>query len=295
MAGYYARATALVATAADKARQTAASINEAATSRASGVLNAVRDAKASGIAQVAALHDMTMSTVKNIQQRGLRTWSSEVARALRLAAGTRAQMVDAAARQALADASEMTKQGASVARGKAIQVYKDTHTLVSQKSFQATAGSAVGGAVAMGAGGGATGLAAGGVVGAVAGVPLAFFTFGLSIPIGAAVGGGTGLLAGAAAGATAGAVGGGAVGYGAYQKKDDIAGAAKYVSNKASEGASFVSSKASEGASFVSGKASEGANQIRDATHRVAECTKTVASSAKARITSKARLDTKAN
>lgn len=295
MASYYVRATFLVTSAIEKARQTAASITDAATSRASGAINSVREAKASGIARVAALLDMTMSTVENIQRRGLRGWSSEVVRALRLAAGTRAGMLDAVARQALADAGERTKQGASAARVKATQVYRDTHTLVSQKSFQATAGSAVGGALTMGAGGGATGLAAGGVVGAVAGLPMALFTFGLSIPLGAAIGGGTGLIVGTAAGATTGAVGGGAVGYGAYQKKDDIAGAAKYVSNKATESARFVSNKASESASFVSSKASEGASQMRGATNKAAAYTKTVASNAKARVSGKANIDLKAN
>ena len=46
-----------------------------------------------------------------------------------------------------------------------------------------------GGAAALGATGGATGLAAGSAVGAALGLVPAIFTFGLSIPVGAAIGG----------------------------------------------------------------------------------------------------------
>lgn len=55
-------------------------------------------------------------------------------------------------------------------------------------------------AAAGGVAGGALGLGAGIVGGAVAGLPAALFTFGLSIPIGAAFGGGLGCSAGAAVG-----------------------------------------------------------------------------------------------
>lgn len=50
----------------------------------------------------------------------------------------------------------------------------------------------------------------------------AIFTFGLSIPIGAALGSGTGLCIGTVAGSTAGLVGGGAAGYGAQKHKAEI-------------------------------------------------------------------------
>ncbi|CAK0891429.1 unnamed protein product [Prorocentrum cordatum] len=75
----------------------------------------------------------------------------------------------------------------------------------------------------MGAGGGAAGLVAGGTLGAACGVPFSLFTFGLSIPVGAAVGSAAGLCAGAITGGTAGLVGGGAAGYKIHQKKDSIA------------------------------------------------------------------------
>jgi len=67
-----------------------------------------------------------------------------------------------------------------------------------------------------------------------------FFTFGLSIPVGAVVGGGAGLVVGTAAGATTGALGGGAAGYGAYQKKDDFARFGNNTLLKASSGAEVV-------------------------------------------------------
>lgn len=54
---------------------------------------------------------------------------------------------------------------------------------------QATCAGVAGGAAALGATGGATGLAAGSAVGAALGLVPAIFTFGLSIPVGAAIGG----------------------------------------------------------------------------------------------------------
>jgi len=76
------------------------------------------------------------------------------------------------------------------------------------------AASAAGGAVLGGAGGGAAGLASGGLLGAACGVPFALFTFGLSVPVGAAIGGSVGACVGATAGGAAGAVGGSAAGVG---------------------------------------------------------------------------------
>lgn len=74
--------------------------------------------------------------------------------------------------------------------------------------------SAAGGAVLGGASGGAVGLASGGLVGAACGMPLAIFTFGLSIPVGAVIGGSVGACTGVTVGGAAGAVGGSAAGYG---------------------------------------------------------------------------------
>merc|ERR1712084_132639 len=75
-------------------------------------------------------------------------------------------------------------------------------------------GGAATGAIVLGSAGGATGGVAGLCAGAACGVPLALFTLGLSIPVGAVIGGGAGVAAGAALGGTAGAAGGAAAAYG---------------------------------------------------------------------------------
>merc|ERR1711862_636876 len=79
------------------------------------------------------------------------------------------------------------------------------------------AASTVGGAAVVGSAGG-VGLGAGTVVGAAVGVVPALFTFGLSIPVGAAIGGGIGLVTGGSVGA----VGGGALGFAGYTYKNEI-------------------------------------------------------------------------
>lgn len=149
-----------------------------------------------------------------IQKEGVKVWAVETGKSARIVAG-----------KAAAGAKERAIDVATKTSKKTTELYTATREIVSQRSFQTTVASAATGAVTLGAGGGVTGLAAGGVAGAAAGVPFALFTFGLSIPIGAALGGGAGLIAGATAGATTGAVGGGAAGYGVYKKKDDIRGA----------------------------------------------------------------------
>jgi len=102
--------------------------------------------------------------------------------------------------------------------------------LAANPKARVTAASAAGGAAALGATGGAAGLVAGGAVGVACAVPAAFFTFGLSIPVGLMLGAGTGLCVGTAAGGTAGFVSGGAAGYGAHsvhENKGAIASKAK--------------------------------------------------------------------
>merc|ERR1712113_1199502 len=66
-----------------------------------------------------------------------------------------------------------------------------------------------------------TGAVSGGLVGAALGLVPAVFTFGLSIPVGAALGGGTGLCIGSAVGGTAGFVGGGIAGYKLTEENED--------------------------------------------------------------------------
>merc|ERR1712242_674125 len=85
-----------------------------------------------------------------------------------------------------------------------------------------------------------------GTAGALAGLPLALFTFGLSVPVGAVFGGGAGLAVGAATEASIGTVGGGVAGFGAYSKRDDICKAASLVASKVGDGTVYARTKASQ-------------------------------------------------
>eukprot|EP00928_Gymnodinium_smaydae_P080329 TRINITY_DN6404_c0_g2_i1.p1 TRINITY_DN6404_c0_g2~~TRINITY_DN6404_c0_g2_i1.p1 ORF type:complete len:454 (+),score=110.93 TRINITY_DN6404_c0_g2_i1:57-1418(+) len=80
---------------------------------------------------------------------------------------------------------------------------------------RAAALGAIAGSVTGATTGGVAGMGVGSVMGAAVGVPLALFTFGLSIPACAFVGGGSGAAVGTAAGMASGCLSGGAVGYGA--------------------------------------------------------------------------------
>merc|ERR1711920_806793 len=104
---------------------------------------------------------------------------------------------------------------ARASKEKAQELAKDRRT-------QVTAASAGLGGAACGVGGAAAGLVTGGALGGAAGIPFAFFTLGLSIPVGAMLGGGFGVVAGGAAGTTVGATAGGALGYGGFTKRAEI-------------------------------------------------------------------------
>jgi len=138
------------------------------------------------------------------------------------------------------NAAAFTKRKVSVLTDSGVQVAKDPKN-------QATAAGATVGGVALGGAGGAIGLASGAVAGGVVGIVPALFTFGLSIPVFAFVGGGAGLCVGTAVGGTTGAVGGGAIGYGAYGKRSEIAEGARkcrrYTTEKLGEVKAFVESK----------------------------------------------------
>merc|ERR1719210_1002459 len=115
-----------------------------------------------------------------------------------------------------------------------------TVEIASNKTVQVTAASATGGAVTLGTAGGVIGLATGGTIGAAIGLVPALFTFGLSIPIGAAIGSSCGLVAGTAVGGTTGFVGGGAFGYLAFTKREEIKIGLEAAKTKVSDGAGYV-------------------------------------------------------
>merc|ERR1719321_1068430 len=94
----------------------------------------------------------------------------------------------------------------------------------------AASGGVIGG-VSGAAVGGTTGLVAGGAVG----LPLALFTFGLSVPISAAVGAGIGAAAGTGTGATIGAVTGGVAGAKGYDNREQIKSGATAIKNQVSD------------------------------------------------------------
>lgn len=158
------------------------------------------------------------------------------------------------AKYATAKAKALATFGAAKAKTteKAIAAKAKTVEIASNKTVQVTAASATGGAVVLGAGGAATGLATGGTIGAAIGFIPAIFTFGLSIPVGAAIGGGCGLVAGTVVGSTTGLAVGGATGYGAYTKREEI---------KSGVAASYA--KVTETAEYAKSKATEAAGQVR--------------------------------
>lgn len=97
-----------------------------------------------------------------------------------------------------------------------------TKAVVTHPKFQVSAASAVTGGVAGGVAGGAIGTVSGGFIGAAVGVVPALFTFGLSIPVGAALGSGIGLCTGVVAGGSIGSVGLGVAGTGGYTYRKEI-------------------------------------------------------------------------
>lgn len=168
-------------------------------------------------------------TIQQIKTKGVRKWAVDSIHA----------------------APDNARAAIAAAKQKATQLATDAHQLAKTKSFQTTAASAAGGAVTFGTAGGAAGLATGTVLGAIAGMPAALFTFGLSIPVTAAIGGTCGLVTGAAAGGTVGAVGSGAVGYGAYLKRDEIATALSSGRQQICNAAAYTQERAGASAEFV--------------------------------------------
>merc|ERR1719245_103366 len=209
------------------------------------VMSTVQGMKAAGLSYLTSARQAASVAYWSLKQKGLKAYSAETAAAARARASV-----------ALADAKTLAQAKAKLTRAKAVELKVATGELVASKSFQATAASATGGATMLGAGGGAAGLAVGGAAGALAGLPLALFTFGLSVPAGAVFGGGAGLAMGAATGASIGAVGGGVAGFGAYSKRDDIRKAANLVASKVSDGTGYVRGKASQSRTFIQSAAS---------------------------------------
>eukprot|EP00747_Dinoflagellata_sp_TGD_P161880 gnl/TRDRNA2_/TRDRNA2_178869_c0_seq1.p1 gnl/TRDRNA2_/TRDRNA2_178869_c0~~gnl/TRDRNA2_/TRDRNA2_178869_c0_seq1.p1 ORF type:complete len:363 (+),score=95.94 gnl/TRDRNA2_/TRDRNA2_178869_c0_seq1:73-1161(+) len=143
-----------------------------------------------------------------------------------------------------------TKEKASCAimkvKTKSGKLYSEAREFSKTKHFKVTAASASGGAVVGGTAGGAGGMMTGGALGAAAGVPLALFTFGFSIPVGAMIGGTVGLCTGTVAGGSAGGVVGGTVGYKSYEHRKEIGDATSGAWTKVRAGATTAKTRVTD-------------------------------------------------
>jgi len=158
---------------------------------------------------------------------------SELTRGLNIAAAARFFTV----RECIQDTASSVRQ---FARCKARVLNSKVNVSLTDQSMKVTAVGAVGGAATMAVGGGGVGLASGAVVGAACGVVPAVFTFGLSIPIGAAIGGAAGLCAGVVGGGAVGLVGGAATARSVHRHREEV----QVALNKASGCTDYVTRKA---------------------------------------------------
>jgi len=166
-------------------------------------------------------------------------------------------MLNAALVKLNADTRTRLESATEGLRKRALVVSESVKNAANDKGVQATAAGSISGSAALGASGGATGLATGTLLGAAVGIIPAVFTFGLSIPIGAAIGGSTGLVAGTVAGGAVGFVGGGVAGRTAHKHREQIGDGVTAVANKASGLKAIVNKKSSECLDQLSEKVSE--------------------------------------
>jgi len=163
----------------------------------------------------------------------------------------KARGANAWARNARHAGSSRAHIAAGGAGSKARKIASAAHKMTKSKTFRTTAASGAGAAMALGTTGGVAGLATGTVVGAAVGLVPALFTLGLSIPLGAAVGGTCGLVTGAAAGGAVGVVGGSVAGYGACEKRDQIASIAAKTMTSVTVSAGKAKDNATASADYI--------------------------------------------
>lgn len=258
-----AEARALAQQGADRLVEVAAPI----TARIATAVEVVQQKKEAALQFCDAGFVAVTATFEHLRRDGVRPLICSTAQSVRVstleAIQTTRNMVLQATRAVETSASDAVKGGhkaaakaagragevSTIARTKAVEVATDAN-------FQAAAVGAAGGAAALGATGGASGLLAGASVGAMFGLIPAIFTFGLSIPIGAAIGGGAGLVVGATVGSAAGALGGGAAGYGAYSKRSEIRDGAQHTMSKVNTYTDYMKGRAYASADYVKEKAS---------------------------------------
>eukprot|EP00411_Alexandrium_monilatum_P001093 CAMPEP_0175199984 /NCGR_PEP_ID=MMETSP0093-20121207/9309_1 /TAXON_ID=311494 /ORGANISM="Alexandrium monilatum, Strain CCMP3105" /LENGTH=318 /DNA_ID=CAMNT_0016492995 /DNA_START=102 /DNA_END=1058 /DNA_ORIENTATION=- len=267
--------TSMVHVASEEVVDTAAAAKAAMRVRVANTLEALLDAGAAAHGYAASAQSAVACTWEELTKKGTRAFlldtASDASEKMRCAAEA---LVDATSERCdgvRRSAVERATGAADLAKTKAHEVGAAAQAVATDRKFQATAVSAASGAVALSTTGGATGLVAGGALGAAVGAVPALFTFGLSIPIGAAIGSGAGLMVGTAVGGTVGAVGGGAAGYGVCSKEEDIGKCADLVKTKATEATELVKgqSKAAYGramdaADFTKAKAYASAEYVAE-------------------------------
>jgi len=163
-----------------------------------------------------------------------------------------ATSLDSAKTSATALANDTTK----LANAKVAILLTGARNTVADDRFKTTAGSAVAGAAALGTTGGATGFVAGGAFGAALGIVPAMFTFGLSIPIGAALGSGAGFCVGTATGTAVGFIGGGATAHGLQTHKAKIQKEVDGAFLKLGECKEYAKNTAANSSRYVKGRLS---------------------------------------
>lgn len=177
---------------------------------------------------VSVIRVRVLNTVSAARQRAAGAVERTQTRAIEWSSSTRTRVSEVSAKlaEATVRAREATGEAAETSAVRARELAERAKYLALDKKVQATTVSAASGAMIMGTGGGVAGFLGGGAIGMAIGIVPAMFTFGLSIPIGAAVGSGWGLAVGTATGGAAGLVTGGATGYGVYTRRDEISSGA---------------------------------------------------------------------
>eukprot|EP00435_Cladocopium_sp_Y103_P015615 s2192_g3.t2 len=278
-----------------KVLDTAEEMKKGAVSRAQMLLASAKSLKSTAAKKLADAKAAAGASYAKLRKDGVRTWSHDNVQLAQEYVASSIASVDSAARssyrnaratglafiestrKSIKDRIQETVEGAKArvaagrakaletvdsAKAKASEARDKAHAFAKNDHVRATAVGVAGGATTLGTTGAATGLCAGTVVGAAAGVVPALFTFGLSIPVGAALGAGAGLFMGTAVGATAGALSGGAAGYGAYAKRGEIQELRTKTMSRISSGVDIVKGKAAASADYIKDRASAARTRV---------------------------------
>jgi hypothetical protein len=235
-----AQCTEATTAASEWIKSTAAPLIESGVARGRAAAEAVRSARASAVSRVQEVVSETVaraqfwrklagSTYEDVKVRGLRVHTQE----------------------AVGLARQVVFESAASAKCKAHEAVATTKEVVSTPAFKTSAVAAAAGGSTLGAAGATAGVVVGGVAGGLAGLPLALFTFGLSIPVGAVVGSSAVGALGLASGTAVGAVSGGALGYAGFKKQDEIREVGASAMGKVSDSTQYVKGRALASAEYA--------------------------------------------